>query len=70
MKQLQYEKFSTADATYAVNHVEVDWNAQAAKSAEGYMDSGSFSAGSLFDQLKYEGFTDGQARYGVQSVGL
>ncbi|MEQ3549671.1 Ltp family lipoprotein [Pseudonocardia nematodicida] len=68
--QLEYEQFSTADATYAVDHVTVDWNEQAAKSAKSYMDYSSFSRGSLIDQLEYEGFTAAQATHGADSVGL
>lgn len=30
----------------------------------------SFSRSGLIDQLKYEGFTDAQATYGVNAVGL
>ncbi|WP_369821716.1 Ltp family lipoprotein [Pseudonocardia sp. EC080610-09] len=68
--QLEYEEFSTADATYAVDHVTVDWNEQAAKSAKSYMDYSSFSRGSLIDQLEFEGFTAAQAKHGADSVGL
>jgi hypothetical protein len=70
IEQLKYEKYSTADATFAVDYIHADWNEQAAKSAEAYLDSSSFSSSSLFEQLKYEGFTDSQARYGVRSAGL
>ncbi|WP_224390466.1 Ltp family lipoprotein [Pseudonocardia sp. ICBG1293] len=68
--QLTFEDYSTADATYAVDHVSVDWNEQAAKSAKSYMDYSSFSRGSLIDQLEYEGFTAAQAKHGADSVGL
>jgi Host cell surface-exposed lipoprotein len=63
--QLEYEGFSTADATYAVDAVNPDWNEQAAKSAESYLESQSFSRSGLIDQLEYEGFTKQQAVYGV-----
>jgi hypothetical protein len=68
--QLKYEKYSTADATFAVEHINVDWNEQAAKSAASYLESSSFSKEGLVDQLKYEGFTESQARYGVRAAGL
>lgn len=68
--QLEYEDFSTEDATYAVDNVEVDWNEQAAKKAESYLDHSSFSRQGLIDQLQYEKFTPEQAVYGVNSVGL
>lgn len=65
IKQLKYEGFSLADATYAVDHVVVNWNEQAAKKAADYLDYSSFSRSGLMDQLLYEGFTQTQAAYGV-----
>ena len=70
IKQLEFEGFSAADATYAVDHVTVDWNAQADASAKEYMDMGGFSHKSLLAQLVFEGFTAAQAAHGVKSVGL
>lgn len=63
--QLEYEGYSTVDATYAVDNVSVDWNEQAALKAAQYLDSQSFSRQGLLDQLLYEGFTRSQASYGV-----
>lgn len=63
--QLKYEDFSTKDATFAVENVEVDWMEQAVKSAESYMSHSSFSLSGLIDQLKYEGFTAAQAKHGA-----
>ena len=40
--QLEFEKFSTADATFAVEHIRVNWNEQAAKSAKDYLKYSSF----------------------------
>lgn len=68
--QLEYEGFSTADATYGVDHVQVDWNEQAKKKAASYLRSQSFSRQGLIDQLLFEGFTYDQAVYGVNSTGL
>ena len=68
--QVEFEGFPAADVKFALKHVTVDWNEQAAASAKGYMDSGSFSRKSLNDQLLFEGFTETQASYGVKSVGL
>ena len=67
--QLEFEEYSKAVATYAVDQVKVNWRKEAAESAESYMDSGSFSAPELADQLEFEGFTDAQVAYGVRSVG-
>lgn len=68
--QLEYEEFSTDDATWAVDRVTVDWNEQAAKSAKSYLDYTSFSRSGLVDQLIYEGFTPAEAEYGVSQTGL
>lgn len=69
--QLEYEQFSTADATFAVDALtDVDWNEQAAQSARDYLDVSSFSCGSLTDQLEYEQFTPEQAAYGAQQSGI
>ena len=68
--QLEYEGFSTADATYGVDAQNADWNAQAVLMALEYLDYSSFSRTGLIDQLVYEGFTRQQATYGVNAVGL
>lgn len=68
--QLEFEEYSVADATFAVDFVAPDWNEQAAKSAETYLDYTAFSRQSLIDQLVFEGFTVEQAQYGVDSAGI
>ncbi|MGH9187624.1 MAG: Ltp family lipoprotein, partial [Acidimicrobiales bacterium] len=68
--QLIYEGFSQEDATYGVDAMTVDWNEQAALSANDYLDYTSFSRSGLVDQLVYEGFTQEQAEYGVGTTGL
>ena len=68
--QLEFEGFSTADAQFAVSHITVNWNEQAAKSAKDYLDYSSFSRQGLIDQLEFEGFTTEQAIYGVNTTGL
>ena len=70
IEQLEYEKFSTEDATYGADNCGADWNEQAAKMAESYLDISSFSRDGLIEQLEYEGYTHDQAVYGVDSVGL
>lgn len=66
--------FSTADATWAVDHADADWNAQAVISAKSYMSDGQgFSRQGLIDQLTSSygsGFTQAQAVYAANSVGL
>jgi hypothetical protein len=67
------EGFSVADATYAVDHIKVNWNEQAAKSAQSYLKMTHFSRKGLIRQLESsagEGFTHAQAVYGVTKAGL
>lgn len=67
------EGFSVADATYAVDHIKVNWNEQAAKSAKSYLEMTHFSRKGLIHQLESsagEGFTHAQAVYGVNKAGL
>lgn len=66
--QLEYEGYSTEDATFAVDSLNVDWNEQAAKSARRYLELSSFSRSGLIDQLVYEGFTYAQAEYGANAA--
>lgn len=68
--QLEFEGYSTADATYAVDAVSPDWNAQAAKSAKNYLEISGFSRSGLIQQLEFEGFTRQEAEYGVNEAGL
>ncbi|MFG1931742.1 Ltp family lipoprotein [Mycobacterium sp. NPDC048908] len=67
--QLEYDQFSTSDAMFAVEHLEVaggvDWNEQAVKKAKSYLSFSSFSLPGLVHQLEYDGFTPTQAQYGA-----
>ena len=65
IEQLEYEGFSAADSTYAVDSLTVNWNQQSALKAKEYLAMTSFSASGLAEQLEYEGFTASQAAYGV-----
>lgn len=68
--QLEYEGFSTSEATYAAKNCGANWNEQAVKCAKSYLkSSGGFSYEGLLDQLEYEGFTSSQAKYGVDHCG-
>lgn len=67
--QLEFEGFSTEDATYGVDSLNANWNDQAAKKAQEYLDFASFSRAELVDQLIFEGFTAEQAEFGVVAVG-
>jgi hypothetical protein len=68
IEQLEYEDYKTADATFAVDYLKVDWNHQAFKSAKSYLDYTSFSLQGLIEQLQYEGFTYDQAAYGANKA--
>ncbi|MDN5748006.1 MAG: Ltp family lipoprotein [Pseudonocardia sp.] len=70
IKQLEFDQFSTDDATFAVDTVTVDWMVQAEKKAQSYLDFTSFSRSGLVDQLEFDGFTSEQAEHGANSVGL
>lgn len=68
--QLEFDKFSTADATFAVDSLNVDWSEQAAKKAKQYLEFTSFSRDGLKAQLEFDGFTPAEAEHGVNSTGL
>lgn len=69
VKQLEYEKFSNADAKYGADHCGANWNTQAQKMAKSYLSAMPFSYDGLIDQLEFEGFTNAQAKYGVNNCG-
>ncbi|MEV4667800.1 Ltp family lipoprotein [Microbacterium sp. LWO12-1.2] len=67
--QLEYEGFSTADATFGTDNAGADWTAEAAEKAADYLAYSSFSRQSLYDQLAYEGFLDAEIVYALGQVG-
>lgn len=67
--QLEYEGYSTEDATFGADNAGADWGAEAAESAADYLDYSSFSRQGLYDQLAYEGFTDAEINHGLAAVG-
>lgn len=69
VSQLEFEGYSTEEATYAADNCGADWNEQAALKAESYLGFMSFSRDGLIEQLMFEGFTAEQAEYGVTAVG-
>jgi hypothetical protein len=65
--------FPRAVAVFAVDHLHVNWDAQAVLSARSYKAMGGFSRAGLIQQLSSsagEGFTYAQAVYAVNKVGL
>lgn len=69
IEQLEFEKYSTEDATYAVDSLNVDWKDQAVKKAKSYLNYSAFSKEGLIEQLEFEGFTNEEAVYGVEKNG-
>ncbi len=69
IEQLEYEGFTTEEATFAADNCGADWSEQAAKTAQSYVDLLALSRDELLSQLEYEGFTTEQALYGVAAVG-
>lgn len=68
IQQLKFEDFSEADATFAADHVDADWNEEAVESAGDYLDMSGFSKQGLIEQLKFEKFTQAQAQYAVDQT--
>lgn len=67
--QLEFDGFTTEEATFAVDEVAPDWNAEAAEKAQSYIDIMEFSRQGLIDQLVFDGFTQEQAEHGASAVG-
>lgn len=64
-------QYTPEAAQYAMDHITVDWNAEALESAESYIDFSGFSKAKLYDQLTSEygeQFTAEQAQYAVDNV--
>ncbi len=64
--------YSVADATVAVNSLNVDWNEQAVRSAKQYLSISGFSCKGLIEQLSSsagDGYTVSEATYGAQQAG-
>lgn len=67
IKQLEFEKYTTEEAIFAVENCGADWNEQALKSARNYLSFSAFSYSGLIKQLEFEGFTSEQAAYGADN---
>jgi hypothetical protein len=67
IKQLEFEGFSTADATYGADAQNADWNKQAVKKAANYLSYSSFSRSGLIKQLEFEGFSSSEATFGTDA---
>lgn len=67
--QLEYEGYSTEDATWAADNCGAGWQSQALKSAKSYLAYSSFSRSGLIGQLEYEGFSAEDAVYAADNCG-
>jgi len=64
--------YDVADATAAVDSLNIDWNEQAVRSAKQYLSLQGFSCNGLIEQLSSsagDGYTVSQATYGAQQAG-
>ena len=68
--QLEFEGFSNADATAAVDSLDVDYAAQAVKQAQSYLTHTAFSRTGLIDQLEFEGYSNADATAAVDGLGI
>lgn len=63
--------FTQAQAEYAINNLNPNWDQQAVEAAKGYLNTGGFSQSSLLQQLTSSygsGFTQSQAEYAVSKT--
>lgn len=63
--------YNVADATVAVDTLNVDWNKQAVRSAKQYLSIQGFSCKGLIDQLSSsagDGYTESQANHGARQT--
>lgn len=66
------EGYALADATFAVDSLNIDWNEQAAREATSYLEMKGFSCNGLIEQLSSEygaQYTTEQATYGADQAG-
>lgn len=64
--------YKVADATVAVDSLNVDWKKQAVRSAKQYLSISGFSCKGLIEQLSSsagDGYTESEATYGAQQAG-
>jgi hypothetical protein len=67
------DQYKLKDATFAVGHIKVDWNAQAVRTAKDYLSISGYSRAGLISQMtsKYaDKYTVAQATYAANHVGL
>lgn len=66
---VQFEKFADADAKYAVEHVDANFNENAKMKAESYVSTTYMSKAAIPNQLvQFDKFTDAEAQYAVENM--
>ena len=70
INQLEFDGYSSEDATYAADNCEADWDEQAVKAAKNYLKIMAFSEKRLIEQLEFDGFTNEQAVYAAEQNGF
>ena len=63
IKQLEFEGFSTKDATYGADNCKANWKEQALKAANDYVKLMAISRAGLLNQLVHEGFVFEEISY-------
>lgn len=69
IEQLEFEGYTTEEATYGADNCGADWNVEAAECAENLLDVMGMSRSQLAEQLEFVGFTDEQIEYALEKVG-
>lgn len=69
IKQLEFDGFTTEEATFAADHCGADWNEQALKKADDYLSLMGFSKKGLIGQLEFDNFTTEEATYAADNCG-
>ena len=67
---VEFEGHAEEAAAYAADNCGADWNEQAVRRAQYYLNTQTFTRDDLISQLEYDGFTHDQAVYGVDGAGL
>lgn len=69
IEQLVFEDFTISDAAFAVDALEIDFNAAAQGKAASHLELLPFSRSGLINQLVFDGFTTTQAIHGTDAQG-
>ena len=70
VQTLESSGFDLADARYAVNAIDVDWNSTAEVYAQDFLGSGTgYSKQNVISMLRAEEFTLAEATHGVNAIG-